>query len=85
VELKKRKQIPNDGAHAYLQTHVKGMFVPASQLTFSAENLKSQKQEQTTNFLISFWNAEKQVSEEMNQKLKSSSKTVFQAFGVQKS
>jgi hypothetical protein len=63
----------------------KGMFVPASQLTFSAENLKSQKQEQTTNFLISFWNAEKQVSEEMNQKLKSSSKTVFQAFGVQKS
>jgi hypothetical protein len=63
----------------------KGMFVPASQLTFSAENLKSQKQEQTTNFLISFWNAEKLVSEEMNQKLKSSSKTVFQAFGVQKS
>jgi hypothetical protein len=72
--------------HMLICRHMfKGMFVPASQLTFSAENLKSQKQEQTTNFLISFWNAEKQVSEEMNQKLKSSSKTVFQAFGVQKS
>jgi hypothetical protein len=35
-------------------------------LGFSAKKLKSQKQEQTANFSISFWNAEMQASEEMN-------------------
>jgi hypothetical protein len=33
---------------------------------FPAEKIKSQKQEQTVNFLIDFWNAEKQAFEEMN-------------------
>jgi hypothetical protein len=42
------------------------MFVPASHLAFSAEKLRSQKQEQAINFSTDFWNAEKQVSEEMN-------------------
>jgi hypothetical protein len=37
----------------------KGLFVPASQLAFPVEKLKSQKQEQTTNFSAGFWNAEK--------------------------
>jgi hypothetical protein len=42
------------------------MFVPASQLPFLAEKLRSQKQEQTVNFSTAFWNVEKQASEEMN-------------------
>jgi hypothetical protein len=42
------------------------MFVPASHLAFSAEKLRSQKQEQAINFSTDFWNAEKQVSEEIN-------------------
>jgi hypothetical protein len=36
------------------------------------------------NFSSYFWNAEKQASEEMYKKLKSSSRAAFQAFGVQK-
>jgi hypothetical protein len=46
--------------------NTKGMFVPASQLAFPVEKLKSQKQEQTANFLTGFWNVEKQASKEMN-------------------
>jgi hypothetical protein len=42
------------------------MFVLASQLSFSAEKLRSQNQEQTVNFSTDFWNAEKQAYEEMN-------------------
>jgi hypothetical protein len=42
------------------------MFVPTSQLAFSVEKLRSQKQEQKVNFSTDFWNAEKQASEEMN-------------------
>jgi hypothetical protein len=42
------------------------LFVYAFQLAFPAEKLESQKQEQTSNFLAGFWNAEKQESEEMN-------------------
>jgi hypothetical protein len=45
---------------------IKVMFVPASQLPFPAEKLRSQKQEQTVNFSTAFWNVEKQASEEMN-------------------
>jgi hypothetical protein len=30
--------------------HIKGMFIPASQLIFSNKKLKSQKQKQTANF-----------------------------------
>jgi hypothetical protein len=41
------------------------LFVSTSQLAFSAEKLRSQKKEQTINFLTDFWNAEKQASEEM--------------------
>jgi hypothetical protein len=63
---------------------LQALFVPASQLAFPAEKLRSQKQEQTTNFSTGFWNAEKQASEEMKQKLKSSPRAVFQTFGVQK-
>jgi hypothetical protein len=37
------------------------MFVPASQLIFSVEKLKSQKQKQTTNFLTVFWIAESKL------------------------
>jgi hypothetical protein len=44
----------------------KALFVPASQLAFLAEKLRSQKQEQTVNFSTGFWNAKKQASEEMN-------------------
>jgi pyridoxal/pyridoxine/pyridoxamine kinase len=44
----------------------KGLFIPASQLSVFVEKLKSQKQEQTANFLTGFWNTEKQVFEEMN-------------------
>jgi hypothetical protein len=44
----------------------KTLFVPASQLTFSVEKLRSQKQKQIVNFLTVFWNAEKQAYEEMN-------------------
>jgi hypothetical protein len=33
---------------------------------FVAEKLRSQKQEQTTNFSTGFWNTEKQASEEIN-------------------
>jgi hypothetical protein len=36
------------------------------------------------NFLTGFWNAEKQTYEEMNYKLKNSSRPAFQTFGVQK-
>jgi hypothetical protein len=42
------------------------MFVPASQLAFPAEKLRSQKKKRTVNFSTDFWNAEKQASEEMN-------------------
>jgi hypothetical protein len=42
------------------------LFVSASQLAFPAEKLRSQKQKQTVNFSTGFWNAKKQVSEEMN-------------------
>jgi hypothetical protein len=39
------------------------LFVPASQLVFSVEKLKSQsqKQKQTTNFLTVFWIAESKL------------------------
>jgi hypothetical protein len=53
------------------------MFVPASKLAFPAKKLKSQKQEQTTNFSTGLWNAEKQASTKMNKKQKSSSKAAF--------
>jgi hypothetical protein len=68
-----------EGSSTCSPTEFKGMFVSTSQLFFSAE---SQKQEQTVKFLTAFWNAEKQVSAEMNQKLKSSFKSTFQVFGV---
>jgi hypothetical protein len=42
------------------------LFVCASEMIFSAEKLKSQKQEHTSNFSADFWNAEKQASEKMN-------------------
>jgi hypothetical protein len=42
------------------------MFICASHLIFLAEKLKSQKQEQTANFLFVFWNIEKQATKEMN-------------------
>jgi hypothetical protein len=44
----------------------KALFGPASQLAFSVEKLRSQKQKQMVNFLIGFWNAEKQAFEEIN-------------------
>jgi hypothetical protein len=55
--------------HLQIQVKVpgtKGLFVSVSQLAFSAEKLRSQKQKQTTNFSTDFWNAKKQASEEMN-------------------
>jgi hypothetical protein len=51
--------------HTILLFLAKDIFVSASQLSFSVEKPRSQKQEQTVNFLTGFWNAEKQVSEEI--------------------
>jgi hypothetical protein len=42
------------------------MLVPASQLAFPVEKVKSQKQKQTTNLSTGFWNAKKQAYEEIN-------------------
>jgi hypothetical protein len=45
---------------------IKPLFISVSQLIFSAEKPRSQKQKQMTNFSIGFLNVEKQASEEMN-------------------
>jgi hypothetical protein len=43
---------------------IKALFVSTSQLIFSVEKLRSQKQKQTINFLTGFWSGEKQASKE---------------------
>jgi hypothetical protein len=54
------------GFSAFSSFLQKVLFVAATQLAFSAEKLRSQKQEQMVNFSTGFYNAEKQTFEEMN-------------------